>query len=63
MSVSKGRNAGADSLILGNMPHFRMLPEVELDRLARLADPQVLARGDFLAKQAETVFGRIKHQL
>ncbi len=40
---------------LDSMPHFQMLPDAELDRLARLADFQVLAAGTFLANQGETV--------
>jgi CBS domain-containing protein len=44
---------------LGTMPHFRMLPETELDRLAGAADHQVLAEGSVLAHQAETLIQHI----
>ena len=44
---------------LDHMPHFKMLPETELDHLARLADRQILAEGAFLAKQDETIITHI----
>ncbi len=43
---------------LAKMPHFDMLPEEELDRVAQQAKPQHLSTGTRLAEQGKT---RIKH--
>ena len=43
---------------LENMPHFGMLPEEELDRLAQHAGSRHFAKGEIMARQGET---RLNH--